>query len=124
MAHKKKSTSKVLDEQIASISSLFSILSNPQRIKILWLLKNKKSLSVHHIQEELSISQSNVSQHLSVLKMHKLVYEERKGKEVYYSLTETKKLSKVLASAIHFISYQLASNSELLTTCEVLSFWA
>ena len=115
---------KIPEEQINSVSNLFSILSHPIRIKILWLLKKKKSLNVHQIQSKLNISQSNVSQHLSLLRTNKLVLEERKGKEVYYSLFSSKEISKVLASAIHLIGYQLTLNSELLSTySEILSYW-
>ena len=111
------------EEQINSVSNLFSVLSHPIRIKVLWLLKKKKQLSVHELQQELKIGQSNVSQHLALLRTHKLVTEERKGKEVYYSLVASKKVSKVLASAVHLIVYQLAANSELLSTYnELLSF--
>ncbi len=111
------------EEQINSVSSLFSILSHPIRIKILWLLKRKKQVSVHELQKELNISQSNVSQHLALLRTHKLVTEERKGKEVFYSLVASKKISKVLASAVSLIAYQMAANSELLSTyTEILSF--
>ena len=111
------------EEQINSVSNLFCILSHPLRIKILWLLKKKKQTSVHELQNELKISQSNVSQHLALLRTHKLVTEERKGKEVYYSLVASKKISRVLASAVHLIAYQLAANSELLSTySELLSF--
>ena len=118
--HKEKT---IPEEQINSVSNLFSILSHPLRIKILWLLKKKKQVSVHELQNELKISQSNVSQHLALLRTHKLVTEERKGKEVYYSLVASKKISKLLASAIHLIAYQLAANSELLSTyTELLSF--
>ena len=125
MGNGKKIPDKAPEEQINSVSNLFSILSHPLRIKILWLLKKKKSLNVNQIQADLKISQSNVSQHLSLLKANKLVVEERKGKEVFYSLKESKKISKVLISAIHIIGYQLALNSELLSTyTEVLSFWA
>ena len=113
----------ISEEQINSVSDLFSVLSHPIRIKVLWLLKKKKQLSVHELQQELKIGQSNVSQHLALLRTHKLVTEERKGKEVYYSLRASKKISKVLASAVHLISYQLAANSELLSTYnELLSF--
>ena len=125
MEKKKNLPNKASEEQINSVSNLFSILSHPVRVKILWLLKKKKSLNVHQIQDELYISQSNVSQHLSLLKVNKLVVEERKGKEVYYYLTESKKISKVLISALHLIGYQLAINSELLSTySEIISFWA
>ena len=125
MEKKKNISNRASEEQINSVSNLFSILSHPVRVKILWLLKKKKSLNVHQIQDELKISQSNASQHLSLLKVNKLVIEERKGKEVYYGLTESKKISKVLVSALHLIGYQLAINSELLSTySEIISFWA
>ncbi len=118
--HKEKT---IHEEQINSVSNLFSILSHSIRIKILWLLKKNKSLSVQELQKQLNISQSNVSQHLALLRTHKLVIEERKGKEVYYSLKASKKISKILASAIHLIAYQMAANSELLSTYnELLSF--
>ena len=121
--HKEK-IKRIPEEQINSVSNLFSILSNSGRIKILWILKKKKSLNVHEIQKELKINQSNVSQHLALLKLHKLVTEERKGKEIYYRLTASKQISKVLASAVHLIAYQLAANSEILSTyAEISSFW-
>ena len=124
MKEDKKTLKQIPEEEINSISNLFSILSNPSRIKILWLLKKKKNLSVHAIQEKLKISQSNVSQHLSLLKTHKIIKEERIGKEVYYSIVAPKKLSKILVSALHLIGYQLAANSEILSTySEVVSFW-
>lgn len=121
----KQKEKTIPEEQINSVSSLFSLLSHPVRIKILFLLKKKKNLSVHQIQTELKLSQSNVSQHLSLLRTSKLVTEERKGKEVFYSLVASKNISKVLSSAIHLIGYQLALNSELLSNYgEILSFLA
>ncbi|MBI2995846.1 MAG: helix-turn-helix transcriptional regulator [Candidatus Melainabacteria bacterium] len=123
MQEEKEKTKVIPEEQINSVSNLFSVLSHPVRIKILWLLKKKKQVSVHELQKELNISQSNVSQHLALLRTHKLVTEERKGKEVFYSLVASKKISKVLASAVSLIAYQLTSNSELLSTYnELLSF--
>lgn len=111
-------------EQISQVTNLFSILSNPTRVKILWLLKIKQPLNVHEIQHKLKISQSNASQHLSILRKNKLIIEERKGKEVYYKLLESKNLSKVLSSAIHLIAYQLSTATELLSAyTEILPFW-
>ena len=125
MNPKKKTLNKAPDEQINSVSNLFSTLSHPLRLKILWLLKKKRTLSVNQIQAELKTSQSNISQDLSLLKANKLVVEERRGKEVFYSLTATKKISKVLISALHLIGYQLAINSELVSTySEIFSYWA
>lgn len=124
MENTTKALKKISEEQINSVSNLFSLLSHPVRIKILWLLKKKISLNVKQLQKGLNISQSNASQHLALLKTHKLVSEARKGKEVYYSLVASKKVSKVLSSAIQLVGYQLVLNSELLSTySELLSFW-
>ena len=122
MVKTKKDLKKVAEEQLSSVSNLFSLLSHPARIKILWLLK-QKALSVHEIQEKLKLSQSNVSQHLSVLRAYKLVSEERNGKEVYYRLLSSRNVSKVLKSACHLIAYQLTANSEIFSSAELLSFW-
>lgn len=111
------------EKEINTVSNLFSVLSHPGRLKILWLLKRKKNLSVHEIQNCLSISQSSVSQHLSILKHNNLVKEERVGKEVHYSLVGSKIINKILANALHLITYQAAANSELLSAyTELISF--
>ncbi len=125
MQEHKEKTKVIPEEQFNSVSNLFSILSHPARVKILWLLKKSKSLSVHELQIKLNIGQSNVSQHLALLRTHKLVTEERKGKEVYYSLVTSKNISKVLSSAFQLIGCQLAINNELLSTySEIASFWS
>ncbi|MBI1858433.1 MAG: winged helix-turn-helix transcriptional regulator [Candidatus Melainabacteria bacterium] len=119
-----KTKKEIPDEQLLSVTNLFNVLSHPLRIKILWLLKSKKSMSVHELQSLLKISQSNTSQHLSILRKSKLIRENRKGKEVYYKLYESKKLSKLIASAMHLIAYQLSTSTELLSGyTEILSFW-
>ena len=124
MKTNKKTSRDMPGEQIDSVSNLFSLLSHSIRIKILWLLKKEKSLNVTEIQKELNISQSSASQHLHLLKLNKLIIEEREGKEVYYSLVASKNISKVLASALQLIGCQLAINNELLSTySEVASFW-
>ena len=122
MTKEKKILKKAAEEQLSSVSNLFSLLSHPARIKILWLLKTKKSLSVNQIQSKLGLNQSNVSQHLSILRVYKLVAEERKGKEVYYKLKSSKNISKVLSSALHLIAYQLTVNNEILSSAELFSF--
>jgi len=119
-----KTKKEISDEQLSSVTSLFNVLSHPMRVKILWLLKSKKPMSVHELQSLLKISQSNTSQHLSILRKSKLIIEHRKGKEVYYKLYESKKLSKLIASAMHLVVYQMSTTSELLSGyTEILSFW-
>ncbi len=62
-------------------------LSNPKRLMILALLA-KREASVGEIAEAIEVPLSNVSQHLAVLKSHKLVNARKEGQAVFYSLAD------------------------------------
>jgi ArsR family transcriptional regulator, arsenate/arsenite/antimonite-responsive transcriptional repressor len=67
------------------MNNLFKALSDPNRRRILELLKTK-DMSVKELQTYFSITQEALSHHLSVLKKADLVSDERKGQFVFYSL--------------------------------------
>lgn len=80
------------------IVSLFNILSDKTRLRILLLLA-KKELCVCEIFAALDMSQPRVSQQLSVLKHSKLIKDRRVGKWIYYKIDEneyTKPLNSIL----------------------------
>ena len=60
-------------------------LSNPKRLEIINLLRNKER-SVNELAELVKIPQSNISQHLLILRQNKIVTTKRKGKNIYYKL--------------------------------------
>lgn len=64
-------------------------LSEPKRILILDTLRSGER-SVSEICEELGLSQTNTSQHLSVLRSRGLVRSRRDAQWVYYSLVSPK----------------------------------
>ena len=64
-------------------------LADPKRLLIINVLRDGP-MSVSDICEELSLPQSNVSQHLGILRDKGLVRRERDGQFVYYSLTSPK----------------------------------
>ncbi|KKR77077.1 MAG: Regulatory protein ArsR [Candidatus Levybacteria bacterium GW2011_GWA2_40_8] len=66
-------------------SKLLKALSNPKRLEILQLLRDQE-LSVSQIQEMLSLPQGNLSQHLQVLRLAKVVEPKRSGKQIYYKI--------------------------------------
>lgn len=68
-----------------SISKTFHALSDPNREKILELLKNK-DLSVNEILSNLDITGASLSHHLNALKAADLVLSHRKGQKIIYSL--------------------------------------
>ena len=60
-------------------------LSNPKRLEIINLLREKER-SVNELVKLAKLSQSNISQHLSILRQNSLVSTKRKGKNIYYKL--------------------------------------
>ncbi|HLQ74083.1 MAG TPA: metalloregulator ArsR/SmtB family transcription factor [Bacillota bacterium] len=69
------------------ISNLFKVLSNPTRIKILYIIK-RKPLTVTSISEQLDISQSAISHQLRELKLARLVRSTKSGREIFYELDD------------------------------------
>src|SRR3989344_2657197 len=60
-------------------------LSNPKRLEIINLLREKER-SVNELVRLAKISQSNISQHLAILRQNNLVTTERRGKNIHYKL--------------------------------------
>ena len=58
------------------------------------------------------ISHSGVSQHLSVLRAHRLVAERREGRHVFYSLRQPE-LAVWLADAMRFLEQDSAAAADL-----------
>ncbi len=72
-------------------ANLFGILADPTRLKLIRLLSKQResnALCVNALAYQLDITQSAVSQHLSVLKSTGLVKGERRGYRIHYFLNE------------------------------------
>lgn len=65
-------------------SSFFKSLAHPTRLQILERLKNEDELCVCHIYEDLDLEQSNVSQHLKILKDQGILSSRKDGLKVMY----------------------------------------
>lgn len=63
--------------------------SHPARLEILCLLKGGER-SVSAITERLGMSKANVSQHLTVMRMARILKTRRDGANIYYSLANKK----------------------------------
>jgi len=70
-------------------ADMCKVFSNSTRLEILNLLKDKE-LSVTELIEKTKLSQANISQHLSIMKSKGIVTSNRKGKNIYYKLTNPK----------------------------------
>ncbi len=82
-------------KEITKYSEIFKALGNPLRLQILCGLCNKENCNVSKMVEHLGVSQSRVSQQLSILKNAGLVKTERRGKEICYFLSD-QKIKKIL----------------------------
>ena len=69
------------------IAQIFKTLSDPTRLKILYVL-SKKDLCVSDISELLSMSQSSISHQLALLRTQNLIKVKRRGRRAYYSLDD------------------------------------
>jgi len=79
-----------------NISEVLRVISHPTRLQILYELRNGKKC-VCQLLSEIPVSQSNLSQHLSVLKLAGLVKDKRQGNMVEYELTDNKLTQQVIS---------------------------
>lgn len=90
----------------AQAANLLKILSNEQRLLILCILHDKE-LSVGQLNEMLpSLSQSALSQHLSLLRKEDVVATRRDSQTIYYKLS-----SSEAARVIHLMHDMFCSEA-------------
>lgn len=94
-------------------ANLFKGLAHPLRIRILELVTARPGITVAELQSEMDIEASHLSQHLAVLRRHRLVTSERRGSHVHYSPTSPQ-VGELLASARGLLLVLLAEDSALL----------
>ena len=70
-------------------AEMCKVFSNPTRLEILNILKNKE-LSVTDMIKRTELSQANISQHLSIMRAKGIVTSNKKSKNIYYKLTSPK----------------------------------
>ena len=75
------------EELLDFLSSIFKVLADPTRIKIIYAL-SKTPLCVNDISNILSMSQSSISHQLALLRKQELIKVERIGRNAIYSLDD------------------------------------
>ena len=75
----------VPDKSFMSLSNTLQALAEPNRRKILDLLK-KREMSVGEILKYLNVTMPTLSHHLDILKRARLIGSRREGQQVIYSL--------------------------------------
>jgi DNA-binding transcriptional ArsR family regulator len=64
-------------------------MANPLRLAILYSLKNGEK-TVNELAELVGVSQSNVSQHLALMRQRQIVKTRKSGVSIYYSVSSPK----------------------------------
>jgi DNA-binding transcriptional ArsR family regulator len=67
------------------LAELFGVLSHPHRIRIIEELQSGEK-DVTTLASVLGVAASTVSQHLSLLRGHRLIVERKQGRSVFYHL--------------------------------------
>lgn len=93
------------------MAEFLGVLAHPHRVRIVQELRNGE-MDVNGLQAILEISHSRVSQHLSVLRSHRIVTERRDGRHVYYRLVQVK-LAQWLHDGLNFLQEESAHQSEV-----------
>ncbi len=72
-------------QSLLAKTAIIKAISNPKRLEILHNL-NDNELSVGKLEDLVKLSQSAISQHLSVLRRAKVVKTRRNAQTIYYSI--------------------------------------
>ncbi|HYP72510.1 MAG TPA: metalloregulator ArsR/SmtB family transcription factor [Microbacterium sp.] len=94
-------------------ANLFKGLAHPFRIRLLELLADAPERSVADLQAATGLEASHLSQHLAVLRRHRLVVSERRGSHVYYRLSDPA-VAQLLTAARELLLSVLSSERDLL----------
>lgn len=98
------------------LAALFGVLGNPHRVRLVEELREAE-VDVNGLQRALGISHSSVSQHLAVLRAHRIVTERREGRHVYYRLTQSE-LAEWVRTGLDFIERDLNQELEIRSAVE------
>ncbi len=99
------------DEDIERASRSLKAMSHPLRLKILCVL-GEREYSVQDIVEQVGTSQSNISQHLAILRDKGILASRKDANRVYYRVSDARTLRLISMMRDVFCSF-CNSNSTL-----------
>jgi ArsR family transcriptional regulator len=91
-------------ENIREASAAMQAMAHPLRLKILCLVGNQE-LSVLEIVDAVGTSQSNVSQHLAVLRDHGILQARKEANKVFYKIGDPRVLKMISLTREIFCSF-------------------
>ncbi|MGB3241349.1 MAG: metalloregulator ArsR/SmtB family transcription factor [Candidatus Omnitrophota bacterium] len=107
--------------ELKQVRQILKALSDDTRLRIVNLL-SKNQLTVNELCEILEKKQSNVSKHLSRLRLTRIVADKRIGNNVYYSLAKpAEQTRKILLALVSKSLSGLAASKKDIKKCNDLS---
>ena len=101
-----------MSENAEKVETLLKAMANRQRLMILCQLL-KSEMSVSAITQAIGLSQSAVSQHLSVLRNDGLVTTRREAQTIYYSIGNKQVLQLIETLYIMFCQSEEEQQADL-----------
>lgn len=98
------------------LSKFLGVLSHPHRIRIVEELRNQER-DVNFLESVLGISHARVSQHLALMRSHRLVAERREGRRVFYRLFQPE-LAGWLLEGLQFIERDIEAAQDIRSAVE------
>lgn len=90
-------------EHIREASAAMQAMAHPLRLKILCLLGNQE-LSVLEIVDAVGTTQSNISQHLAVLRDHEILAARKEANKVFYRIGDARVIKMIALTREIFCS--------------------
>jgi DNA-binding transcriptional ArsR family regulator len=104
------------------LAKFLGVLSHPHRIRIVEELRNQER-DVNFLESVLGISHARVSQHLALMRSHRLVAERREGRRVFYRLFQPE-LAGWLVQGLQFIERDIEAAQDIRSAVEqVRALW-
>lgn len=82
-------------EDIETAARAMKAISHPLRLKILCVLSDQEA-SVQEIVDAVGTSQSNISQHLAILREKKILRTRKDANRVFYSVSDQRTLKLIV----------------------------
>jgi ArsR family transcriptional regulator len=102
-------------------AQFFKVLADESRLKILWLLFNRRELCVCDVMAVLEITQSKASRHLAALRNAGLAADRKEGLWSYYSLRPVE--DKLIKEHLKLLKTSLSRRADAKQLLRKLSAW-
>ena len=100
-------------------ADMFKGLAHPLRVRILEVLAGSEEMPVTDLMAATGLEASHLSQHLAVLRRHRLVVSERRASYVYYRLAYPE-VAELLTVARRLLVLSLAASQDRLHEADAL----